>query len=121
MRASGWVLVGLVVATVPLAIGIATGQTWTPYVTYALWAVVIVVGIVRQVVSRRHPTPTSSAVVSAGDVYNELYLGRPRFEVSFGENEVISEAPVTPHKDILNGKISIDLRASDARQQDEHR
>jgi hypothetical protein len=110
MRSSGWMLAGVVLAAVPLAVGIATGQTWTPYVTYALWGVVILAGILRQVIPRRRPSVTNSAVVSAGDVYNELYLGRQRTEVTFGDSDVVAEGTAPTHDQIVDGKITLDLR-----------
>ena len=111
MRSSGWILVGLVTATIPLAVGIATQQTWTPYVTYALWGVVILGSILRQLITRRRTSASSAAVVSVGDVYNEMYLGRPRSEVAFGDIEVVAEETAPAHDEIADGKITLKLDA----------
>jgi hypothetical protein len=110
MKASGWVLVGLVVCTVPLAIGIATGQSWTPYVTYAGWAVILVAGIVRALLHKRRPRENDSVTAGVSDVYNEMYMARPHTELSFGNQaETVAEETALRRDEIADGKVSLRL------------
>ncbi|WP_349898659.1 hypothetical protein [Parafrigoribacterium soli] len=110
MRASGWVLIAMVVCAVPLAIGVATGQSWPPYVTYAGWGVVIVTSIVRALLPKRGSRPTSSAIAGAGDVYNELYLARPRIPVTFGNPVDVTDGETLDRPDELaDGKVTLSL------------
>lgn len=110
MRASGWVLIAMVVCAVPLAIGVATGQSWPPYVTYAGWGVVIVTSIVRSLLPKRGSRQTSSAIAGAGDVYNELYLARPRIPVTFGNPVDVTDGETLDRPDELaDGKVTLSL------------
>jgi hypothetical protein len=110
MRASGWVFLGLVVCAVPLAIGVATGQSWTPYVTYAGWAVILIAGIVRALLQKRRPRKNDSVAAGVSDVYNEMYMGRPHAELSFGNQaDVVAEETVLRRDEIADGKVSLKL------------
>lgn len=109
MRASGWFFVAALAAAIPLTIGVATGQTWTPYVTYAGWAVIVAGAIVRALWPKRRPRVTESAVVSVGDVYNELFMSQPRRDVTFGDSEVVAEEPGPIHDQLDSGKIELQL------------
>jgi hypothetical protein len=110
MRASGWMFVGLVACAVPLAIGIATGQSWTPYVTYAGWAVIVVAGIIRALLHTRRPRKNDSVTAGVSDVYNEMYLARPHTELTFGNQaDVVAEETELRRDEIADGKVSLRL------------
>jgi hypothetical protein len=110
MRASGWVFVGLVACAVPLAIGIATGQTWTRYVTYAGWAAILVAGIFRGLIQKRRLRKDDSPAAGVTDVYNEMYMGRPHVDLSFGnQDDIVAEETMLPRDEIADGKVSLRL------------
>jgi hypothetical protein len=110
MRASGWMFVVFVVCAMPLAIGIATGQSWTPYVTYAGWAVILVAGIVRALLRKRRPRENDSVTAGVSDVYNEMYMARPPAELSLGNQaDIVAEETVLRRDEVADGKVSLRL------------
>ncbi|SEB51767.1 hypothetical protein SAMN04489806_0947 [Paramicrobacterium humi] len=113
MRGSGLLLVALVVCGIPLAIGIAWGQSWPTYVTYVAWGVFAVVAIIRSLVRRRRRSVAGS-VMGAGEVYNELYLGRPRTTVTYGStDEVVAEEQLVRRDELGEGVVHLDTSPSD--------
>ncbi len=109
VRASGWRFLVLLVCCVPLAVGIATKQSWPPYVTYASWGLFVLVAVIR---SLRRKTRHSAAegVVGAGDTYNELFMARPNIPVTFGPDDaVVAEEQGARHDDITDGKVTLHI------------
>ncbi len=110
MKATGWLFIGVVVCTVPLAIGIATGQSWTPYVTYAGWAIVAVSAIIRAIFIKPRSHEVQSVAAGVSDVYNEMYMGRPHTEVKFGNAaDSVAEEKVNHRDELAGGKVSLTL------------
>lgn len=109
MRASGWFLIAVGAFAIPLAIGIATGAAWAPYLTYTGWAAVLVGAIVRAIWPKRRPRVTESTIVGVGDVYNELFMAQPRQDVTFGDPAVVAEESDPVRDQIDGGKITLRL------------
>lgn len=109
MRASGWFLGVAVAFAIPLAIGIATGQSWTPAVTYAGWSAVTLAFIVRAIWPKHRPRATGRTIAGPGDVYNQLFMAWPRQDVTFGDSSVVAEEPGLASAQIDDGKVTLRL------------
>jgi len=117
MRANGWMLLVMTVCAIPLAVGIATAQTWPSYVTYAAWGVFALLAVVNAL-RRKTRGSSSGGMAGAGDVYNELYLSRPRVPVTYGDQEeVVAEEQLDIRDELAEGRITLHIpegeRASD--------
>jgi hypothetical protein len=75
---------------------------------------VLVTSIVRSLLPKRDSRQTSSAIAGAGDVYNELYLSRPRIPVTFGNLVDVTDGETLDRPDELaDGKVTLSLPDED--------
>lgn len=97
--------------TVPMAVGLAVAASWPQYVTYAGWALFAVVAVARSLF-RKSSRRAGQGVIGAGDVYNELYLGRRRYPVTYGSTEkVVAEEQFDRRDELSDGRVTIDVDA----------